>query len=219
MHLRGTGDVWQLTVHVGAALPELTERALRYGLSMVKKAGGGLRPHVQPANSYEKRLLPEVVHPDDAGIGFSEASSQSIPLPALSPASRDITLPNDMPVTLRRRSVAGDTGVLWGFPGLRLVTCTAGTMTQHSVTADAREQVGALGKAKMVLREVVQLPLQQPALFARGSLARPTKGILLFGPPGASRPPACLACTAHMDSITLLCLTGTYTLRCPKSGV
>ena len=45
-------------------------------------------------------------------------------------------------------------------------------------------QVGALGKAKEVLREVVQLPLQQPALFAQGSLARPTKGILLFGPPG-----------------------------------
>ena len=45
-------------------------------------------------------------------------------------------------------------------------------------------QVGALRKAKEVLREVVQLPLQQPALFAKGSLARPTKGILLFGPPG-----------------------------------
>ncbi len=44
--------------------------------------------------------------------------------------------------------------------------------------------MGALGKAKDVLREVVQLPLQQPALFAKGSLARPTKGILLFGPPG-----------------------------------
>ena len=53
------------------------------------------------------------------------------------------------------------------------------------MTADACKQVGALGKAKMVLREVVQLPLQQPALFAKGSLARPTKGILLFGPPGA----------------------------------
>ena len=48
----------------------------------------------------------------------------------------------------------------------------------------AHVQVGALGKAKDVLREVVQLPLQQPALFAKGSLARPTKGILLFGPPG-----------------------------------
>ena len=78
--LRGTGEQ-QLTVHVGAVLPELTERALRYGLSMVRKAGGGLRPHVQPSNSYEKRLLPEVVHPDDAGIGFSEASCQFPSLP------------------------------------------------------------------------------------------------------------------------------------------
>lgn len=47
--------------------------------------------------------------------------------------------------------------------------------------------MGALGKAKNVLREVVQLPLQQPALFAKGSLARPTKGILLFGPPGIAQ--------------------------------
>ena len=46
-------------------------------------------------------------------------------------------------------------------------------------------QVGALGAAKDALREVVQLPLQHPGLFAHGSLARPTKGVLLFGPPGA----------------------------------
>jgi len=57
---------------VGATLEELSERALRYGLSMVKKAGGGLRPQIQTSNSYEKRLLPEIVHPDDAGIGFAE---------------------------------------------------------------------------------------------------------------------------------------------------
>ena len=81
MLLEGTENLRQLTPHAGAVLPELTERALRYGLSMVRKAGGGLRPHVQPSNSYEKRLLPEVVHPDDAGIGFSEASSQCLPPP------------------------------------------------------------------------------------------------------------------------------------------
>ncbi len=56
----------------GAALKELSERALRYGLSMARKAGGGLRPHIQASNSYEKRLLPEVVHPEDSGIGFAE---------------------------------------------------------------------------------------------------------------------------------------------------
>lgn len=44
--------------------------------------------------------------------------------------------------------------------------------------------VGALGAAKDALREAVQLPLQHPQLFGRGSLARPCKGVLLFGPPG-----------------------------------
>jgi hypothetical protein len=44
--------------------------------------------------------------------------------------------------------------------------------------------VGALAKPKEALREVVQLPLQHPELFLTGSLARHTKGVLLFGPPG-----------------------------------
>ena len=45
--------------------------------------------------------------------------------------------------------------------------------------------VGALSDAKEALREVVQLPLQHPELFAQGSLAKHScKGVLLFGPPG-----------------------------------
>ena len=45
-------------------------------------------------------------------------------------------------------------------------------------------EVGALSDAKEALREVVQLPLQYPELFASASLARLSKGVLLFGPPG-----------------------------------
>jgi ATP-dependent 26S proteasome regulatory subunit len=44
--------------------------------------------------------------------------------------------------------------------------------------------VGALAGPKAALREAVQLPLQHPALFSRGPLARPCRGVLLFGPPG-----------------------------------
>ena len=50
-------------------------------------------------------------------------------------------------------------------------------------------EVGALQAAKTALREAVQLPLQHPHLFARGSLSRPCKGVLLFGPPGEA--PSC----------------------------
>ena len=45
--------------------------------------------------------------------------------------------------------------------------------------------VGAMEEAKRALREAVQLPLQHPELFAKGMLAQPCKGVLLFGPPGA----------------------------------
>lgn len=50
----------------------LSERALWYGLHMLQKAGGMLRPAVETSNAYERRLLVEVVPPETSGRGFSE---------------------------------------------------------------------------------------------------------------------------------------------------
>lgn len=49
------------------------------------------------------------------------------------------------------------------------------------------DDIGALENVKQTLREVVMLPLQRPELFSRGSLTKPTKGVLLFGPPGTGK--------------------------------
>mmetsp|Transcript_30572 Transcript_30572/g.86453 ORF Transcript_30572/g.86453 Transcript_30572/m.86453 type:complete len:921 (+) Transcript_30572:1966-4728(+) len=49
------------------------------------------------------------------------------------------------------------------------------------------DDIGALDAVKTTLREVVMLPLQRPELFARGSLTKPTRGVLLFGPPGTGK--------------------------------
>lgn len=57
------------------------------------------------------------------------------------------------------------------------------------------EEVGALSEAKAALREAVQLPLKHPELFS-GTLARPSKGVLLFGPPVSGGSP-CLAPRPH----------------------
>ena len=35
--------------------------------------------------------------------------------------------------------------------------------------------------------QIVMLPLQRPELFKRGQLTKPTKGVLLFGPPGTGK--------------------------------
>eukprot|EP00897_Mesotaenium_endlicherianum_P004600 jgi/Mesen1/4168/ME000219S03294 len=51
----------------------------------------------------------------------------------------------------------------------------------------AFDQIGALDDAKAALKELVMLPLQRPELFARGNLAKPCKGVLLFGPPGTGK--------------------------------
>jgi SpoVK/Ycf46/Vps4 family AAA+-type ATPase len=45
------------------------------------------------------------------------------------------------------------------------------------------EDIGALDDVKQTLKELVMLPLQRPELFSKGNLTKPTKGILLFGPP------------------------------------
>eukprot|EP00898_Chlorokybus_atmophyticus_P007088 jgi/Chlat1/7380/Chrsp6S07415 len=106
------------TVSLGGEL-QLTEEDLLYGLDMLRKASSRLRPTIQTDNPYERQLLNEVLHPEDAGAGFCE--------------------------------------------------------------------VGALSKAKQVLQEAVQLPLEHPELFAKGTLARSSKGVLLFGPPGTGK--------------------------------
>eukprot|EP00191_Tetraselmis_sp_GSL018_P005038 CAMPEP_0177609912 /NCGR_PEP_ID=MMETSP0419_2-20121207/19416_1 /TAXON_ID=582737 /ORGANISM="Tetraselmis sp., Strain GSL018" /LENGTH=1403 /DNA_ID=CAMNT_0019105017 /DNA_START=319 /DNA_END=4527 /DNA_ORIENTATION=+ len=49
------------------------------------------------------------------------------------------------------------------------------------------EDIGALDSVKATLQEVVMLPLQRPELFRRGSLTKPTRGVLLFGPPGTGK--------------------------------
>ncbi|GIL71486.1 hypothetical protein Vretifemale_2031 [Volvox reticuliferus] len=49
------------------------------------------------------------------------------------------------------------------------------------------DSIGALENVKETLREVVMLPLQRPELFTRGTLTKPTKGVLLFGPPGTGK--------------------------------
>ncbi|KAL6541441.1 hypothetical protein OROGR_010927 [Orobanche gracilis] len=49
------------------------------------------------------------------------------------------------------------------------------------------DDVGGLENVKRVLYETAILPMKRPELFSRGSLLRPCRGILLFGPPGTGK--------------------------------
>ncbi|KAL3498932.1 hypothetical protein ACH5RR_041664 [Cinchona calisaya] len=48
------------------------------------------------------------------------------------------------------------------------------------------EDIGSLDEIKKSLQELVMLPLRRPELF-KGSLLKPCRGILLFGPPGTGK--------------------------------
>jgi 26S proteasome regulatory subunit T4 len=47
-------------------------------------------------------------------------------------------------------------------------------------------EIGGLGEQIRQLREVVELPLTNPELFARVGI-KPPKGVLLYGPPGTGK--------------------------------
>jgi AAA+ superfamily predicted ATPase len=49
------------------------------------------------------------------------------------------------------------------------------------------DDIGALDSVKSCLFESVMLPLRRPGLFKKGNLSKPTKGVLLFGPPGTGK--------------------------------
>lgn len=42
-------------------------------------------------------------------------------------------------------------------------------------------------QVKERLQELIVLPLRKPHLFKRGNLTSPTRGVLLFGPPGTGK--------------------------------
>ncbi|KAF3680913.1 hypothetical protein FXO38_02043 [Capsicum annuum] len=49
------------------------------------------------------------------------------------------------------------------------------------------DDIGELQSVKDILKELIMLPLQRPALFSKSQLTKPCEGILLFGPPGTGK--------------------------------
>lgn len=81
------------------------------------------------------------------------------------------------------------------------------------------EDIGALDKVKDTLRELVMLPLQRPELFRRGNLAKPCKGILLFGPPGTGKTVRLRGVSTPPISLTPFFLIRCLPRRLPRSQV
>ncbi len=63
----------------------------------------------------------------------------------------------------------------------------------------AYEEIGGLSEEIRQLREVVELPLTNPELFARVGI-NPPKGVLLYGPPGTGKTLLARAVASNIDA-------------------
>jgi len=63
----------------------------------------------------------------------------------------------------------------------------------------AYNDVGGLGDQIRELREVIELPLTNPELFARVGI-KPPKGVLLYGPPGTGKTLLARAVASNLDA-------------------
>lgn len=78
-----------------------------------------------------------------------------------------------------------------------IIACDVANPAELSTTFDA---IGGLGDTKRALHEIVILPLLRPELFASGSLLRPVKGCMLYGPPGKETLPRVRRKPTHTPS-------------------
>ena len=73
--------------NIGGSSEPVTEDELRYGLRMAQAGNFGSlsNPEARPSNSYERRIMSELVHPEDVGAGFSEVGALTSVKDALPP--------------------------------------------------------------------------------------------------------------------------------------
>jgi transitional endoplasmic reticulum ATPase len=84
----------------------------------------------------------------------------------------------------RRRDEASDTGDSAGEPDAR--TVTGGPPAEEAEYGVTYEDIGGLDEELELVREMIELPLTEPDLFARLGID-PPKGVLMYGPPGTGK--------------------------------
>ncbi|KAK9768589.1 AAA+-type ATPase [Basidiobolus ranarum] len=81
-----------------------------------------------------------------------------------------------------------------------------GEKNQSSVPKVRYDSIGGLEKEVKIVREMVELPLQNPDIYHRFGL-KPPKGVLLFGPPGTGKTLIARAVASETQS-HVICVNG-----------
>lgn len=74
---------------------------------------------------------------------------------------------------------------------------------RNTQTEDAYAAIGGLGPQLEAIRDMIELPLRNPGLFARFGV-RPPGGVLLVGPPGTGKTLIARACAAASGAHTIV---------------
>lgn len=196
-----TDDTPMVTTETGAAVlsgaPDAAPGAATVHDGAAKRASPDIVPPERTADAVEPAGVAPASAPSRAGsgdkaaatkasAGASAASPKSPPLVVAAKAvAKGIRLfKSDRPDAEKSGRAASLRAVVTENDFEKRLLSDVVPAEELGVTFDS---IGALDKVKETLHEIVMLPLQRPELFRRGNLAKPTKGVLLFGPPGTGK--------------------------------
>jgi len=164
--------------------------------------GDTVQVSVAPVAPAQSVTLAPASAREAAGLTAELLKPQLAHLPLLAGQRLRVRLAAGRPAVVSVVRTDPETGVLVG-PGARILVEVPSRVREPGATAPkadpAYERIGGLGPQLARVREMVELPLKRPDLFAHLGVEAP-KGVLFVGPPGTGKTLLARAVAAEADA-------------------